>query len=281
MLPYVDEKAKKDLVNPLESYGIPGCFLLYFIRVLALLSLPQYIFIILGLTFYNAFPSNIKLKGKPPQKPLICIRVITRGNYPKLVQDNVVTNMKICSKIGLENFLIEVVTEKSVGLLDMPRVREIILPPSYKPKNGALFKARALQYCLEDEINILENEDYIVHLDEETVISADAARGIVNFVLENKHDFGQGLITYTNGEVVNWFTTLADASRVADDMGKIRAQFSMLHKPVFSWKGSFIVAKVSSIAFFFAYTCMLYYASEIISQPEIDTFVTSKLKNRS
>ncbi|PSN37675.1 Beta-1 [Blattella germanica] len=97
----------------------------------------------------------------------------------------------------------------------------------------------------EDGVNILADTDWIVHLDEETLLTENSVRGILNFVLDGKHHFGQGLITYANEDVVNWVTTLADSFRVADDMGKLRLQFSMFHKPLFSWKGSYVVTQVS------------------------------------
>lgn len=153
--------------------------------------------------------------------------------------------MNKCIDAGLENFLIEVVTDKAVGLEHHRRVREIVVPPSYRTKTGALFKARALQYCLEDGVNVLADTDWIVHLDEETLLTENSVRGILNFVMDGKYHFGQGLITYANEEVVNWITTLADTFRVADDMGKLRFQFKMFHKPLFSWKGSYVVTQVS------------------------------------
>jgi len=146
--------------------------------------------------------------------------------------------------LGLENFIIEVVTDKSVGLPVHRRIREVVVPKSYKTKTGALFKSRALQFCLEDNVNILADCDWIVHLDEETLLTENSIRGVLNFVLDGKHQFGQGLITYANEEVVNWFTTLADSFRVADDMGKLRIQLSMFHKPLLSWKGSYVVTQV-------------------------------------
>lgn len=85
-----------------------------------------------------------------------------------------------------------------------------------------------------------------MHLDEETLLTENSIRGILNFVMDGKHHIGQGLITYANEEVVNWFTTLADSFRVADDMGKLRFQFYMFHKPLFSFKGSFVVTQVST-----------------------------------
>lgn len=99
-------------------------------------------------------------------------------------------------------------------------------------------QARALQYCLEDETNILSDNDYIVHLDEETLVTEDSMRGIINFASSGNHQFGQGLITYSNGNIVNWFTTLADSFRVSDDMGKLRFTLKVFHRPIFGWKGS-------------------------------------------
>lgn len=231
--------------NPWESYGTLGSSILYAFRLLVILALPQVILNFLGLTCFNAFPGNVILRGSSLLTPLICVRIVTRGDFPKLVRDNVARNMNKCLEGGMDNFLIEVVTDKPIGLQSHRRIREIIVPLSYTPGSGAKYKARALQYCLEDDVNILAENDYIVHLDEETIMTTNSVRGIINFVLDGKYDFGQGLITYANDQVVNWITTLADSNRVADDMGKLRAQFYFFHKPILSWKGSFIVAKVS------------------------------------
>ena len=48
------------------------------------------------------------------------------------------------------------------------------------------------QYCLEEGVNLLNDEDFVIHLDEETVLTEDAVRGILNFVSDNKHVIGQG-----------------------------------------------------------------------------------------
>lgn len=235
--------------DPFLSYGVLTAYLLYIIRFLALLSLPQCVCNFLGLTLYNAFPDKVVLKGTPLLAPFICIRTVTRGDYHQLIRNNVNKNMNTCLSVGLENFILEVVTDKPIGLLKHPRIREVVVPNNYRTKTGALFKARALQYCLEDENNILGDNDWIVHLDEETIMTENAVRGIINFVLNSKHEFGQGLITYANEDVVNWFTTLADSFRVADDMGKLRFQFYMFHRPLFSWKGSYVVSKLSAERF--------------------------------
>lgn len=245
--------------DPWERYGLIGTFLLYMLRLLTFLSLPQVLLNFAGLTLYNAFPDKVVLKGSPLLAPFICIRIVTRGDYPQLVRANVERNMAVCTQAGLENFLIEVVTDKAIHLPTHRRTREVVVPMSYKTKSGALFKARALQYCLEDGVNMLSDTDWIVHLDEETLLTENSVRGILNFVLDGKHHFGQGLITYANEHVVNWVTTLADSFRVADDMGKLRIQFSMFHKPLLSWKGSYVVTQVSLIILI-SKVCYLYFA---------------------
>lgn len=239
-------KASDDYVefDPWEKYGNAYTIFLYTIRILTIMTLPQMLSNFLGLVIYNAFPDKVVLKGSPLLAPFICIRVVTRGDFPDLVKRNVMRNMNTCLDTGLENFLIEVVTDKAVNLPKHRRIREIVVPKDYQTKSGALFKSRALQYCLEDSVNVLNPNDWIVHLDEETILTENSVRGITNFVLDGKYPFGQGLITYANENVVNWLTTLADSFRVADDMGKLRFQFKTFHKPPFSWKGSYVVTQL-------------------------------------
>ncbi|GAB6026453.1 hypothetical protein CHUAL_012651 [Chamberlinius hualienensis] len=232
--------------NPFEKYGYVAATLLYLLRFLPFMALPQTVANFLGMILYNAFPDKVKLKGSPLLAPFICIRTVTRGDFPELVRQNVMRNINTCLDVGLENFMVDVVTDKPLNLPKHARVREIVVPTSYQTKSGALFKARALQYCLEDDVNLLGDNDWVVHLDEESTLTENSVKGILNFVLDGKSQFGQGLITYANEEVVNWLTTLADSYRVAEDMGKLRFQFNVFKKPVFSWKGSYVVSQLGA-----------------------------------
>uniref|UniRef100_A0A915MGX6 Glycosyltransferase 2-like domain-containing protein n=1 Tax=Meloidogyne javanica TaxID=6303 RepID=A0A915MGX6_MELJA len=180
--------------------------------------LPQCICNSLGLVLFNGFKDKIKLKSTPLFAPFICFRVVTKGNFPELVKMNLEKNLQTCHEAGLESFIFEVVTDKSVNLPHCNRVREVVVPLDYRTKTGAKFKSRALQYCLEDKVNIFGDDDWIVHLDEETLLSVNSVNGILNFCEDGKHHFGQGVITYAQGEIVNWLTTLSDSFRVADDM---------------------------------------------------------------
>ncbi|CAL2036805.1 CBN-BRE-3 protein [Caenorhabditis brenneri] len=232
--------------SPVASYGLIWTVCLYLLRFTALLVLPQCLCNLCGLMMFNAFREKVQLKAAPLLSPFVCFRVVTKGNFPLLVKENIDANMKTCFEAGMENFIFEVVTDKAINLPPNPRVREVVVPTSYRTKSGAKFKARALQYCLEDDVNILQPTDWIVHLDEETLLTTNAICGILNFCEDGKHQFGQGVITYANGDIVNWLTTLSDSFRVADDMGKLRFQFKLFHKPLFGWKGSYVVTQVEA-----------------------------------
>lgn len=175
-----------DNVKPVEDYGIVLTVILYFLRAISFLTLPLCLFEMTGLLFFNAFPEKPQLKGLPLLCPFICIRVVSRGDFPDLVKNNVRRNLNTCLDLGMDNFIIEIVTDKAIGVDKNPRVRELIVPNTYKTKTGALYKARALQYCLEDDVNILNADDWIVHLDEETLLTDNSMRGIINFVLDGK-----------------------------------------------------------------------------------------------
>ena len=63
-----------------------------------------------------------------------------------------------------------------------------------------------------------------------------------------------GVITYANNPpqfknylkyLQNRFCTVADSFRVGEDFGKIRCQLTYLNKPIFGWKGSYVVCNVS------------------------------------
>lgn len=59
--------------------------------------------------------------------------------------------------------MLEVVTDKSIHLVTSRMVREVVVPEDYVTKSGALYKARALQYCLEKEV-AFPIETFVIYL---------------------------------------------------------------------------------------------------------------------
>lgn len=147
-----------------QSLG-PLFFLLLFIcRFCVLLMAPQALFNFLGLVMYETFPLKPTLKCCPEDLPFICVRVVTRGDYPDLVKYVLKCNVKTCLQAGLTKFMFEIVTNKKIASLpkfEGVKVKQIVVPETYETKSGAMFKGRNLQYCLEDPVNDLSDNDWI------------------------------------------------------------------------------------------------------------------------
>jgi egghead protein (zeste-white 4 protein) len=169
-----------------SSWEVYGWFslVLYLCQYLALLALPQAVFNFLGFILFNPFPADPQIKvindyrkgnlilsdifntdqlffalfqksiKLPDSVPFICFRVVTRGDYSDLVQNNVQKNIDTCLNVGLQNFIVEVVADRSISLNPSQHACEVVVPVDYQTKSGAMFKARALQYCLEKGVNI-------------------------------------------------------------------------------------------------------------------------------
>ena len=233
--------AKKVPVN----HGFVMTVLSYLTGACILMSLPTAFLNVVGLVLLNPFtePSKPTIGDSTP---FVCFRVVTRGMYPQLVKNTTLQNLEVCRRNGLKNFKFEIVTDKAVSLEKYSDILETVVPEQYRTPNNALYKARALHYCLEPNINILSNEDWIVHLDEETKLTDDVIYGICNFVNTSKADIGQGVIVYADDVIENWITTLMDGIRVAFDYGLMRLALQVLKRPIFGFKGSFIVTRVKA-----------------------------------
>ena len=227
-----------------EIYGDRMAWILYTIVMTPYLSLPVAIAGCIGLLLFNPYEYPPEPTFSLSSAPFICFRVVSRGDYPGLVKNNVEYNMQLVQKLGLENFVLEVVTDRNIYLPDNKWTREIVVPSWYETKNRTMFKARALNYSLESEVNRLSGNDWIVHLDEETILTKASVYGILDFIANDMGDIGQGPISYANAtHIPCWSTTMADCIRLAFDYAIFRFQLSILKRPVFGFKGSYIVMR--------------------------------------
>ena len=219
--------------------------LMYIMTLPVYLSVPISIINLIGIVFCNPFYQRTHSSLVSTETPFLCFRVVTRGLFPKLVQDVTDRNIDTVMSLGIHNFKFEVVTDNPVSLPASHYVREIVVPSDYKTRNGTLFKARALNYCLNSTINILSADDWIIHLDEETQLTESVVKGILDFARAPKSQIGQGVITYGQMGIQNLLTTLMDGVRTAFDFGMFRVALQLLHRPIVGFKGSFIVVKMS------------------------------------
>ncbi|XP_045167229.2 beta-1,4-mannosyltransferase egh-like [Mercenaria mercenaria] len=227
-----------------SDYGPKTELAFFIIGLVPYLSIPVAILNCFGILFYNPFYKTNRILPKLSSVPFLCLRIVTRGDMPDFVIRNAKYNRDLCLNLGLQHFMVEIVTDKPVNCQEKDRIREIVVPKGYSTKNGSLYKARALNYCLESHVNLLAGNDWIVHLDEETLLTEASVSGILHFVTDGSGDIGQGPISYANGKIINnWITTLADSVRLAMDYSLFRFQFAFLNRPVFGFKGSYVVVR--------------------------------------
>jgi len=129
-------------------------------------------------------------------------------------------------------------------LTDEPHIIESIncftCPTSFKVSHSK-YKARALEWYR--QTMQFTQYDWVLHLDEESVIDDDSVMRVLDFIMfEKDYHFGQGVILYNQYRYwKNWFFTVADAIRVSDDLARFHLQYTYFHKPVFGAHGSFLL----------------------------------------
>ncbi len=246
------EGAVESAMGSLDRWSETRWFksILLFCRLVSLLSLPTFVLNVVG---QIAFPRANWKRLRPIPELLrnsdfvLYFRYVTRGTSANLVLENCRRAAHILRSTGIpdEMWRVEVVTDNivSVSNLDERQVYELVVPSSYSPSSGALYKARALQYAIEK--SPARDNDWIIHLDEETRFDGDTVNAIVQHcatqaaAVRAGHlewpSIGQGLIVYgramlpslatTNTQGRSWLTSLADSARVADDCGRFRLQY--------------------------------------------------------
>ena len=182
-------------INPFgkNSYSI---FSIMFLikRVSIIICIPYTAYYVIATFFKDKKDNKIETEiTKMTTQKVICFRVVTRGMFPELIIKNRDYNLSVINGFEKLKYTYEVVTDKRIGDIDTKdNCYELVVPDKYSPKNGAKYKARALQFAIEHNLSNLGDNDIVVHLDEETQLTESCIIGIVNFANENKHHIGQG-----------------------------------------------------------------------------------------
>ncbi|KAI9344594.1 hypothetical protein BDR26DRAFT_932643 [Obelidium mucronatum] len=146
-------------------------------------------------------------------------------------------------KRRLDNFYIVTVTKGDNREMNPTFSKESTATPC--PKNfttgNSKYKARALEWYRQT-MKFTEH-DWILHLDEESVIDDESVKRCLEFIwYEKDYHFGQGVILYNQYKYwSNWIFTVADAIRVGDDLSRFHLQYTYFHRPIFGAHGSFLM----------------------------------------
>lgn len=180
-------------VNPIEAYGYFYSLTNYFFRTLSLV-------VILPVSLYSIFGTllcrkeNQKTENQVHVSPdrKLCIRVVTRGMFPELIKSNLEKNKNLLKPFKTLQYTYEIITDVPLGFDKTIECYEVVVPKDYETKTGAMFKGRALQYAIELNASNLTDDDWVLHLDEESLLTKSSIEGIIEFMAKNKHPIGQG-----------------------------------------------------------------------------------------
>lgn len=180
----------------IQNYDILA-LILFISKLLEFLLLPINIFFVVGTLIANDDSKSHVLLNRRRLGFKMCFRIVTRGDFPDLVHSNVKSLIALLEANAIDEFLIQVVCNKSIGLTRVvkhKKVRELEVPADYTTRNGTMFKARNLQYALEKGSGELSHSDWLIHLDEDTQVTQSSIAGIVAFILDGKHHIGNTIL---------------------------------------------------------------------------------------
>jgi beta-1,4-mannosyltransferase len=123
-------------------------------------------------------------------------QITTIGNM-EIVQKSIDNINRICQEVGYTNYRIDVVSEVNESFEDADTMT---VPFNYSTLNHAKYKARALQYAVEQREKKGENASdiWIYHLDDESMITKQGLLSILDHADTNREPIAEGLITYPN-----------------------------------------------------------------------------------
>ena len=138
----------------------------------------------------------IKKTFVPINPKKMIFQITTIGNM-KIVQESVDNINRVCREVGYENYKITVVSEVDESFRD---AFTIAVPRNYLTPNNAKYKARALQYAIDQREENGENTDevWVYHLDDESMITKQGLLSILDHADNNREPIAEGLITYPN-----------------------------------------------------------------------------------
>lgn len=189
----------------------------------------------------------------------LIVAYVSRGNQPGVIKRASGETQAILDQLNVE-YALEIVTDVAIPLENrLARTHGEIyyytVPEDFETSSGARYKARALQYLLEQRNERLDGREvednvWILHLDEESIITPECILGIRDHI--KKYDLrrtggaiGQGEIMYNSHHYGdNLAITAIDSVRTGQDLGLFRLSFKT-HLPLIGMHGSYVLAPAS------------------------------------
>jgi egghead protein (zeste-white 4 protein) len=172
----------------------------------------------------------------------LIITYVSKGDNSDALLRAIATSKLLLEEAGV-NYMIEAVTDMPVNV---GADKHLVVPEYYETPHHAKYKARALEFArvIRPTNESLGDDIWILHLDEESIITPEAIEGINHYINQpsNQNTIGQGEIKYNAHKYGNnLLITAIDSLRTGDDLGRFRFQYKMFKKPLFGMHGSFVL----------------------------------------
>lgn len=123
----------------------------------------------------------------------------------------------------------------------LPSFIEVIVVPDTFITKRARYKARALEYFRQSQQ--FTRDDWVLHLDEESMIDEAVIQSCLHFIERGDEDIGMGTIHYN--AVNHWtnpFLSAAEVVRMSEDFGRFQLPVRLFRRPLLGWMhGSWIL----------------------------------------
>lgn len=195
---------------------------------------------------------NLNTRGWPTKcKVIFCY--VSVGKNRDTLQRSIEETQRVLKKYSVL-YEIEIVTEIDVSscFQNSSAHHFLVVPSGYQTQNISAYKARALQYAIEQRLKRYRADEldkiWVFHSDEETTLTDSCVGGLGEFVGDqaNLKSCGAGEILYNlRTSEVPFLIYAADCQRTGDDLGRFRFQYKIFQAPVFGMHGSFLVVPAS------------------------------------
>lgn len=171
--------------------------------------------------------------------------------------NRVITSIYECSPKYFNEFSVDVVIDEHTQcqqeienvLKERKNSRLIIVPAQFRCANGALAKARALEYAREERRKYGESgkDEFIYHLDDDTSVSPETMASIANFINNEgrSYDLAQGILTFPHSYSKSGISKIADSVRPSDDLTRFYFFTGFLHMPLGGLHGEHLLIRAS------------------------------------
>ncbi|CAG0921982.1 unnamed protein product [Notodromas monacha] len=139
--------------------------------------------------------TSVALCADVGKLPKLRVRVFTRGLEEGLVSRMMMHNIGVFKDIGFNNY--DYIVVSNVAPVNLPMVPDVstgnlFVSQSYQTKTNAMYKARSMQFCLDEERDTCPDSDYMLVLDEDVQLTPSSVRGVLNF-MHHGFEIGDGI----------------------------------------------------------------------------------------